>query len=268
MKNQFCLFIFIWIMIFWAACSLLSCTEYEILNTTDTVYLEKPVQSLAPSFVTVRDTVYIHTVDTIKVEVIIHDTIVNNIHTTDTLVQVVTKDSIIVKEVEKMVTVYQTVIEKDTIVVSDTVEIEVIQIEQRVIYLDTAYVMIYTRSTTYIPPGIQPHVDEFFGRATNVVGGHMIIQYTDDLPGEGWNSFSYWVGGPASSDNPYAQMVIEISSALPPELHRASILRELARLQLKKKYVTDVNKIMSPLFDPYRAITQNDLDILFNPLPI
>lgn len=156
----------------WLAFS--SCEEYIIENTIDTVFVDRPVNTLAPTFITVRDTVEIVVRDTIKVEVIIRDTIVNNIHTTDTLIQVVTKDSIIIKEVEKMVTVYQTVIEKDTIVVTDTVEIEVVQIEQRVIYKDTLYVLVETRQVFYVPDELLPYVSDFYtlaGQYGNEVRG-------------------------------------------------------------------------------------------------
>ena len=251
-----------------------SCTEYEILNTIDTVYIEKPAaRSVAQATITQIDTVII--IDTVEVKVIVHDTIIHNIHTTDTLIQVVTKDSIIIKEVEKIVnyydTIYQVVNNYDTIVeyVTDTVFVDVTQIEQRVIYHDTLYVITEIRPVYSVPDEIQPYVEDFYTLAAQYgkqfAGGVLIVSYVhaDDLPGEGWVSESFWIGG-----QPYGQMYIGISEEIPAEQQRASILREMARLQLKRKYVTDVNKIMSPLFDPYQTITQSDLNVLFNPLPI
>lgn len=263
--------------------ALSSCETVEIEKLIyDTVYLEKPQQSLAPSFITIRDTVVIR--DTVEVRIVIHDTVIQQVHTTDTVFQVVTKDSLIIKETEKIVHHYDTtvIVERDTIIkeVLVTVTDTVTQIvhdtttltvyDRTVVYLDTAYVFIYMRNITSIPEAIQPHVNEFFGLTSaynkNAPGGPILIYYVpgDDIPGEQWVSHSYWIGG---AFTPYGQMVIEISESLPPELHRASILRELGRLQLKRKYVTDVNKIMCPLFPPSQQITQTNLNDLFS-LPI
>ena len=245
-----------------------SCTEYVFKNTTDTIFVDRPVNTLAPSFITVRDTVYIHIVDTVKVEVIIVDTVINNIYTTDTLIQVVTKDSIITKQVDKLVTVYQTVIQKDTIVVTDTVEIEVIQIEQRVIYLDTLYVLVETRQVFYVPDELMPYVSDFYTLAgqygKEALGGMLLITYAkeEDLPGEGWTSSSFRHGWD------YSQMIIQISEKVPHEQARSCIFREMARLQLKRKYTTTPDRIMNPTWPPDRTITQGDLDNLFNPFPI
>jgi len=92
----------------------------------------------------------------------------------------------------------------------------------------------------------------------------LLITYAkeEDLPGEGWTSYSFRHGWD------YSQMIIQISERVPYEQARSCVFREMARLQLKRKYVTDVNKIMCPLWDVSREITQTDLDVLFNPLPI
>jgi hypothetical protein len=256
MKSLVSLILFAIVAMAVALCT--SCTEtiYDEVIKLDTIYLSRPLTSI----ITERDT--IHAVDTVKVEVVIHET--------DTLIQIVTKDSIIIKEVEKLVTVYKTIIERDTITVTDTVFIDVVQIEQRVIYHDTLYVTSMIREVTSIPDELRPHVQYFYEQATArgkvTIGGNMIIQYVkqSDLPGEGWTSNSFNLNSSAYS----GQMVIQISEEVPSEQARSCILRELARMQLNRQYVTDVDKIMCPLFDPYRTITQSDLDVLFNPLPI
>lgn len=256
-----------------------ACTEtiLEEIIKVDTVYISKP-QTVAPTFITVRDTVVIR--DTVATTVVIRDTIVNNVVVHDTIFQVVVKDSIIVKQVEKVVNHYDTIVQLvyDTIVnnihTTDTIFKTIVQHDtvtlmtevNRVIFLDTLYIPIFNRVVNSIPTELFVYVQEFYGLAGPVIGGPMIIQYVteDDLPGEDWNSFSYWVGG-----HPYGQMVIEINETLPTEQHRAGILRELGRLQLGKKYVTDESKIMCPWWDESKQITQQNLNELFaNPQPI
>lgn len=263
-----------------------ACETVEIEKLVyDTIYVDKPRTSLVQTIHV--DTVYkeLVRVDTVEVTVVVRDTIVivNNVETVrvDTVFQIQTDSIFIERVVEKIINHYDTVVLTQVVNHTDTIYIDkvvtihdtiaIVQYDQTVSYLDTAYVMIYMRNVTSIPEAIQPHVNEFYGLASQygklTIGGHMIIQYTDDLPGEGWVSHSYWVGGPASIDNPYAQMVIEISERLPPELHRASILRELGRLQLKRKYTVVPDKLMNPLFGPGQAITQQHLNDLFS-LPI
>jgi len=264
MKPKFCLFAFVWLVIFGLLMMLGSCEEIitEYLPG-DTVFVDRPVNTLAPTVTTVHDTIFIHTVDTLKVEVIIRDTVIHNVHTTDTLIQVVTKDSIIIKEVEKLVTVYKTVIQKDTIFVTDTLEIEVVQIEQRVLYKDTLYVIAGFRPINSIPDELKPYVIDFYTLAAQygkeVLGGVLLVSYAkaEDLPGESWTSSSFRHGWD------YSQMIIQISEEVPSEQARSCVYREMARLQLKKKYVTDVNKIMSPLFPVTTSITTNHLNELF-----
>ena len=266
MKSLVSLILFAIVAMAVALCTS-SCTETIIdeIIKLDTVYINTP-RSVATSIVVEYDTVVIR--DTVKVEVIIRDTIINTVHTTDTLIQVVTKDSIIIREVEKLVTVYETIIEKDTIVITDTVFVDVIQIDQRVIYKDTLYVLVESRQVFYVPDELMPYVSDFYTLAgeygNQALGGMLLITYAkeEDMPGEGWTSYSFRHGWD------YSQMIIQISEKVPSEQARSCVYREMARLQLKRKYVTDVNKIMCPLFDPARTITQSDLDVLFNPLPI
>jgi hypothetical protein len=126
------------------------------------------------------------------------------------------------------------------------------------------------REVTSIPDELRPHVQYFYEQATAhgkvTIGGNMIIQYVKqvDLPGEGWTSNSFNLNSSAYS----GQMVIQISEEVPSEQAKSCILRELARMQLKRKYTTTPDRIMNPLFDINAVITTNHLDQLFNPLPI
>jgi len=238
-----------------------SCTEtiYDEVIKIDTLWLER-AQSLAPTFITVTDT--IHLVDTVRVEVIMHET--------DTVIQIITRDSLIIKEVEKIVYHTDTVIvhDVDTVVITLHDTTVVTQYIQQVRYYDTLYVLVESRQVFYVPDELMPYVSDFYTLAgeygSGALGGMLLITYAkeEDMPGEGWTSYSFRHGWD------YSQMIIQISEKVPHEQARSCVYREMARLQLKRKYVTDVNKIMCPLWDVSRAITQNDLDVLFNPLPI
>jgi hypothetical protein len=245
---------------------LASCETVEIEKLiTDTVYIDRPVPGPTNTVtVTIRDTVETVIRDTVKVEVIVRDTIVNNVHTTDTVVQVVTKDSIVYKIVEKIVTIRDTVeiVVRDTVVntvtIRDTVErvitvrdtVEVIRVEQRVMYRDTLYIPTVFKSTYSVPEELQPYVVEFY-RLSNVYnrdtpGGPLIIQYgnPEDMPGDGWNSYSFWMGG---------QAVIGVNVNVPTAQLFTCILREMARLQINKKYTTG-DKIMNTHFPPDKVL--------------
>ena len=266
MKSLVSLILFAIVAMAVALCTS-SCTETIIdeIIKLDTVYINTP-RSVATSIVVEYDTIVIR--DTVEVRVIVHDTIINTVHTTDTLIQVVTKDSIIIREVEKLVTVYETIIEKDTIVITDTVFVDVIQIDQRVIYKDTLYVLVESRQVFYVPDELMPYVSDFYTLAgeygSGALGGMLLITYAkeEDLPGEGWTSYSFRHGWD------YSQMIIQISEKVPHEQARSCIFREMARLQLKKKYTTTPDRIMNPLFSIDAVITTNHLDQLFNLLPI
>ena len=227
------------IVFFWLVLFLASCEEIIIERPViDTVYVDRYTE---PQFITVRDTIETVVTDTVKVNVVIRDTVVNHTHTTDTLIQVVTKDSIVYKIVEKTVIVHDTVkvvqVVHDTIinnvVIHDTIEVEkivkvyetvyveVIKIEQRVIYHDTLYIATDIRPVNSIPPELMPFVQEFFTLAgSRAVGGPMIIQYykPEDMPGEGWVSHSYKLGWQ------YSQMVIQVSEGIPHEYLYTAIL--------------------------------------------
>jgi hypothetical protein len=261
--------IIIWLVVIWLGIMLSSCTETIIdeIIKLDTVYINTP-RSVSASVIVTHDTVVIR--DTVEVRVIVHDTIINTIHTTDTLIQVVTRDSIIIREVEKLVTVYDTIIQNfvDTVYVTDTVEIRVVQIEQRVLYLDTLYVLVESRQVFYVPDELMPYVSDFYTLAgqygQEALGGMLLITYAkeEDLPGELWTSTSFRHGWD------YSQMIIQISEEVPSEQARSCIYRELARLQLKRKYTTTPDRIMNPLFNIDAVITTNHLDQLFNQNPI
>ena len=222
-----------------------SCTETEYKEIIK--YIDRP--ALAPTIITIRDTVR----DTVSVNVVIHET--------DTVIKVVTKE--VIKVVEKIVNHYDTIINNVVQTIHDTTVLTVY--DRTVIYKDTFWVATMIRPVNNIPAELLIYVQEFYQLAgPSANGGPMIIQYVhpEDLAGENWSSDSFWFGGQ------WSQMVIELDESLPGEQHRAGILRELARLQLKKKYVTDVNKIMCPLFNPARTITQSDLNVLFQIQPI
>jgi hypothetical protein len=158
----------------------------------------------------------------------------------------------------------------DTLVeyVTDTIEIEVVQIDQRVIYHDTLYVLVESRQVFYVPDELMPYVSDFYTLAgqygKEALGGMLLITYAkeEDLPGENWSSYSFRHGWD------YSQMIIQISEKVPHEQARSCIYRELGRLQLKRKYTTTPDRIMNPLFSIDAVITTNHLDQLFNPLPI
>lgn len=229
-----------------------NCTEtiYDEVIRIDTVWLER-AQSLAPTFVTTTDTVFI--TDTVSVEVIVTEV--------DTVFKVITRDSIIIKEVEKIIyhTDTLTIVETDTVEIirHDTVTLTIY--DRTISYRDTFWVIDPFNMVTFVPNELQPYVTEFhqscLDRGIFVNGMPLLVQYTNNLPGESWNSFSYVVG--------FQQLIIELNEKLPPEQQRAGILRELNRLQRNKKYVTDVNKIMCPLWSPARIITTQDLDELY-----
>jgi hypothetical protein len=242
-----------------------SCTEtiYEEVIKLDTVFLSRPVTSFVTLPAT-RDTVFIR--DTVRIETIIRDTILNNIHTTDTIYQVVTKDSLIIKVVEKTVTIRDTVTvtvvnnvhTTDTLILRDTVE--VVRVEQRVIYLATEYIFPYN-SVTFIPTDLQKYYEEYiaeaYKRGKTLIGGDVVFSYVDpkDLPGEGWVSNTFEMAG--------NQQIIQLSSELIQEHSRAAVYREMTRWQLRKKYSNDPTKIMSNFFRTAPEPTQNEINTLF-----
>jgi hypothetical protein len=87
----------------------------------------------------------------------------------------------------------------------------------------------------------------------------LLITYAkeEDLPGENWTSYSFRHGWD------YSQMIIQISEEVPSEQARSCIFREMARLQLKKKYTIVPDRIMNPLFSPMTVITTAHLNQLF-----
>lgn len=234
-----------------------SCTEtiYEEIFKTDTVWIDKPRQSIAPTIVTVIDTVEIHTIDTVSIEVVVHDV--------DTLIQYVTKDSIIVQTVEKIIEHRDTVVvhDVDTVVITlhDTTYIEVVRIEQRIIY--TERYSFPGQSVFYFPDNLLHYYQEFVAdaqaRNVQINGGDIVCQYVpaSDLAGEGWVSDSWYLAGD--------QWVISLSDQLLEEHSKAAIYRELGRIQLKKKYSNDVTRIMSPLFRTSPDPTASEINTLF-----
>jgi hypothetical protein len=245
-----------------------ACTETVEVEKLlyDTIFIDKP-RTVAPTLVTVKDTVTQIVHDTVKVEVLIVDTVINNITTVDTVIHVVTKDSIIYKEVEKLVYVYDTVTQivnhYDTITeyVTDTVTVNTIVYDRTIVYKDSVYLIAgMIRPTTSIPEELIPllleygEISEQYGKASP--GAEMIIQYMpqSEMPAEFWNSFSFDFSN---------QWVIYLDVNVPLEQQRASMYRELMHLHHSKQYSNDPDKMMSPLFPPSRIITTQHLNELF-----
>ena len=237
------------------ACSLFSCTEtiYEEVLKTDTVFVNRPVMSFVTLPAT-RDTIFIR--DTVRIETVITNT--------DTLLQVVTKDSLIIKVVEKEIYIRDTVVVtntvKETVTLTDT--ITVVEYETRIVYLNTEYIYIFPgQSVTYIPEPFEPHFqafrDEANARNKPLPGGDMVLMRIDpsELAGDNWVSDSWEVAG--------FQWILRISDQLTVEQSRSAIFRELARMQLGKKYVTDQNKIMCPWHNVNEPMTTQQLNDLF-----
>jgi len=250
-----------------------ACETIEIEKLIyDTVYVDRPPKAVAASFITTVDTVVI--IDTVEVKVIVRDTVILEVHTTDTVYQYITKDSLIIKEIEKVIyhtdtliqVVHDTVINNihhydtvtETIILHDTVTVKVY--DRTVVYLDSFVVVSYMRPVESIPEDIIPHVAEFYAlcqqHGVQAPGGYMIIQYVAELPGEGWSSNSFQI-----SDN--SQIIIELDQRYPAALHRAGVLREMAKIQLGKKYTQIPDRIMNPTFSPEATITTNHLNQIF-----
>ena len=231
----------------------LGCTEtIEIEKLVrDTVWLQRP--SLAPTFITIRDTVTETKTDTVEIQTVITKT--------DTLLLVVTRDSIVYQIQEKEVATYDTIIivERDTIFQTLYDTVTVVEYQQRVVYLDYQY-LFPGQSVTFIPDGLMPYYQQFIqeaqSRGINLEGGDVIFSYVDpkDLPGEGWHSNYVQISG--------WQNVIQISSALIAEKSKACVFREMSRWQLKKQYSLDVNKIMSNFFRTSPEPTTAEINIL------
>ncbi len=237
------------------------CEVYEITNTTDTIYVDRPIQGIVPTVITRIDTVVLR--DTVSVNVIITEV--------DTVYKVVTRDSVIIKEVKLteydtiFITLYDTIINNihhyDTIRKTVTLYDTIYVYDRTVVYLDSFVVVSYMRPTYYVPDEIQPFIEEFYslvhqyGRTTQG-SGSIIVQFVSDLPGENWTSTSFEV-----SEN--SQQVIQLDEKIPAALHRAGIFRELSRLQLGEKYTNIPDRVMNPTFSPETIVTKSHLDILF-----
>lgn len=236
-----------------------SCEEivYEEILKRDTIYLDRPVQYIT---VATRDTVFIK--DTVRIETVIKDTVINNIHTTDTILQVIVKDSLIIKVVEKEVRITDTVVVvnniRDTIRITDT--ITEIQYQQRVVYLSTEYVFP-GRNAFYIPDELMPYYNSYVqdaqSRGIQLPGGSLVVQFVpnEQIPGVGWVSFYTKMSGD--------QHIIFLDEGLLVGHAKSAMYRELSRMQLGKKYVTDVDKIMCPLFSVTAPVNTQKINELF-----
>lgn len=250
-----------------------ACEEIIIEKfVTDTIYVDRP-RTIAPVIVqtTVVDTVFrdLIRVDTVEVRVVVIDTVVNNVVQLDTVIQIQTDSVFIETIVEKIVNHYDTILTTRTITLYDTIYLDkivtvhdtitTIVYDRTVSYLDTFWIVDPFNMVTFIPNEVLPYVVEFsqscWDRGLQVNSMPLLVQYSNNLPGENWSSFSYIVG--------FQQMIIEISDKLPAEQQRAGILREMNRLQRNKKYTTIPDRIMNPLFDPAKVITKAHLDELY-----
>jgi hypothetical protein len=249
---------------------LTSCTEEIIIDRWikgDSI--PYPVYVDRPTFVAVSQSTECVSTDTLDVSVVIGDIVKNGQIEKDTAVKVSTACTALIRIRGYIL------VPKDSVLVPGPIQylpgdsipypvpgpVEYVQvpdttwitkIEQRVIYKDTLYVLVETRQVFYVPDELMPYVSDFYTLAgqygQEALGGMLLITYAkeEDLPGENWVSASFRHGFD------YSQMILMVSEEIPSEYLYTAILRELARMQLKKKYVTDTNKIMSPLFDPYR----------------
>ena len=276
--SKHILFIAGWITILlcmWL-CSV-SCIDEVIkfVKVYDTLYVEgKPVTNFVQT--THVDTVYrdLVRVDTVEITVIQKDTvvIVNNVETVrvDTVVQIQTDSVFIERIVEKIVNHYDTIVTERIITNVDTIYIDKIvhvtdtvyetEYEQTVVYLATTY-LFPGQSVFSVPDALMPYYTSFIqdaqahGKAPT--GGDLIVQYvkSEDLPGEGWISSYTEMSG--------WQSVIFIDEGLLPEHSKAAMYRELSRMQLKKQYSKDVNKIMSNFFRTSPEPTSQEINQLF-----
>lgn len=231
-----------------------NCTEtiYDEIVKIDTLWL--PAKPVAPTFVATSTVKECESSDTTLVEMVLKPNTTNGQFGKDSLLHVKATCNLMIK-----INGY-TLVPKDSVPVpgpteylpGDSIPYPVYdtvwqtKIERQIIYKDTLYQPLYWKSLHFVPEELTPFVQEFYTQArlrgwTNN-GGALVIQYSHNMAGENWNSFSYWIGE--------EQMVIEVNGALDPKYHYASIMRELGRLQLKKKYVTSGDLIMNIYFDP------------------
>lgn len=172
----------------------------------------------------------------------------------------------------------QVIVEIDSVFITQTItetvyvdRIEYDTVDHYIhVYTDTLVWVSYMRNTWSVPSEIMPFVEDFGGeawaRGIQTPGGPLIVSYVpeSELPGEGWNSTSYWFGG---------QQIILLNGEINPDHLYTPMLREQAKLQLNRKYNTRADDLMNPTFDPARVTINSPekkvyLDKLFNVNPI
>lgn len=267
-------------LLFVATLMLLGCTEtiYEEVIK----YVDRPVPG-PTQFVETSRTEECVTTDTAKVEIILPDAIVNGQQVKDTLLAVTKACHIKITIKGKVAVPHKLVEVHDSIpyAVHDSIPYPVYVdrpvpvltpgptvykdttiYETRIEYLATEYVYLFPGQSVFsVPEPLMQYYTSFIqdaqARGKAPTGGDLIVQYvkSEDLPGENWVSGSVQMSG--------WQNVIYLDEGLLVEHSKAALYRELSRLELKKQYSNDVNKIMSPLFSVTRQITTNDLNILF-----
>lgn len=266
-----------------------SCTEtiYEEVIKHDSIPYAVPVLVPGPT-IFLADTTKTpekecESTDTLKVEIVLPGINQNGTFHKDTLLHLNLACNALIKIhgfalIPRVETVRDSIIYKDKIIYQDRIvykdrivyvdrevivhdTVREVRYDRTVVYYDTFTVVSYMRPTYSVPDNIQPFIEEFYGlchqynRQTQG-SGMIIVQFVSNLPGENWPSTSFEV-----SDN--SQQVIQLDERYPAELHRASIFRELSRLQLGEKYTNTPDRIMNPTFSPETEIKQYHLNDLF-----
>src|SRR5688572_29217168 len=136
--------------------ALFSCEEIVYKDVIK--YVDRPVPTLASTFITVYDTIETVRTDTVEVKVIVHET--------DTLIQYVTRDSLIIQTVEKVVHHTDSIIIHDVDTVWLTVHDTTVLTEyvQRVVY-ESYFYLFPGQSANHVPDELKPYYDSFIADA-------------------------------------------------------------------------------------------------------
>lgn len=244
---------------------LLGCDEETVYR--DVIkYVDRPAP---PTFVTVTETKECESTDTLKIQIELADIWKNGYFQKDSVLALTTACHALIT-VKGYTLVPKDTVVRDSIVYQDRVEyvdrpVKVYdtlwqtKVEQRVIN-QTEYIFP-GNSVTYIPTDLQGYVNEFYAKCNELniplIGGDVVFSYVPqkDLPGVNWSSTTFEMAG--------NQQVIQLREDLIWEESRAAVFREMARWQLKKQYVTDISKILCPLFRTSPDPTVSEINILF-----
>ena len=252
--------------------ALFSCEEIVYKDVIK--YVDRPVP--VTTFVQTSKTEECVSTDTTKVEIIMPDVLANGQQAKDTTLAVTTAChmKITIKgkvQMEPLIITEDSIVYRDTtIYITNTVNVpgptvtlyrDTTIYETKVVYTTNTIYLFPGSSAFYIPEPYKIHYDSFIEeglkRNAPMTGGEVILTLVkpNELSGEGWVSESWEIQG--------FQWIIRLSDELTVEQSRSAIFRELARMQLNKKYSQDINKIMSPYFDPSRTVSKLQIDELF-----